>query len=100
MIHLSLPALGLVAVIAALWLATAIAATIRATRRAAVAEDLAERAAWLESLVEAAPAVAMSVAPDGTIDPPARLRDWLALPDRRTNLSDLTGENRGLIDED
>ena len=91
MITLSPMALGLIAVIAALWLAAAVAATVRATRRSAVAEELSGRAAWLEGLIEAAPAVPLSVAPDGTIDPPARLRDWLALPDRRIKLSDLTG---------
>ena len=49
MITLSLPALGLVAVVAALWLAAAVAATIRATRRAAAAELVSERVAWLEN---------------------------------------------------
>jgi len=100
MITLSPMALGLIAVIAALWLAAAVAATVRATRRSAVAEELSGRAAWLEGLIEAAPAVPLSVAPDGTIDPPARLRNWLALPDRRIKLSDLTGERSGLVADD
>ncbi len=40
--------------------------------------------------------MALSVAPDGTIDPPARLRDWLALPNRRTRLAYIGGEAFGL----
>jgi len=70
MIVLSPLTLGLVAVIAALWLAAAVAATIRANRHAAAAEGLVDRAAWLGGLVEAAPGVPLSVAPDGTIDLP------------------------------
>jgi signal transduction histidine kinase len=100
MIVLSPLMLGLVAVIAALWLAAAVAATIRANRIATAAEGLLERSAWLEGLIGAAPAVPLAVTPDGTIELPPRLADWLSLTRSVDRLAELTGEGSGLVAED
>lgn len=100
MIVVSSVTLGLIAVIAAVWLSGAVAATIRANRIAASAEHLLERAAWLDGLIQAAPAVALAVAPDGAVELPPRLADWLGLERKVTRLSELAGERDGLVAED
>jgi signal transduction histidine kinase len=100
MVVLSPLALGLIAVIAALWLAVAVAATIRGNRIAASAEGLIERANWLDRLIASAPAIPLSVAPDGSIELPPRLADWLGLTMNRLRLAALTDKDCGLAAEE
>src|SRR3546814_329306 len=58
------------------------------------------RAADLEAMLAAAPALAVVVGADGRIAPPERLTGWLGLTDRPRYLSELGTSETGLSDDD
>lgn len=67
--------------------------------RAAAAETL-EANARLHALVSGSPAQAMVVRADGRVEAPRRLADWLGLEQVPRELSELSGEDTGLIADD
>ncbi len=84
----------------ALWLALAVWAVwtgLKLRRTASFSTSQADR---LASLLESAPALPLMVKNDGRIEAPERLADWLGLAKVPNFLSDLTGHNVGLSDED
>ncbi|WOK37010.1 sensor histidine kinase [Sphingomonas sp. C3-2] len=89
-----------VGVVLALWLMLAgwaLYAGLGFRRRAARVERDVVR---LEELLEAAPAIPMLVRPDGRIDAPARLADWLGVARMPNYLGELAGIDSGLLESD
>ena len=66
-------------------------------RQSALVDGAASAGA--RALVEAAPALAMTVSADGRIDLPPRLSDWLGLSGEASYLADLSGDDAGLPPE-
>src|SRR6185295_13778195 len=67
------------ALLAGAWLAAAAWASVRAVRREAAARAVVEDNARLAALLQAGPAMPLTVAADGTISGPARLAGALGL---------------------
>lgn len=72
-------------------------AGLRLRAHAAHATATARR---LDALLRASPAQALVVRPDGTIEVPQRLGDWLGFEAAPRELRDLSGSDAGLIKED
>jgi len=84
----------------ALWLglsAWALGSGLAMRRRARQAE---KQAGQLGQLLDSAPALPMMVRPDGRIEAPERLADWLGLARIPDYLADLAGAETGLGEED
>src|SRR4051794_38980211 len=79
MVTLAPIAAALLALLAGAWLAAAIWASLRATRREAAAGEVAEANVRLAALLEAGPAMPLIVAADGAISGPDRLAGALGL---------------------
>ena len=77
--------------------ATMLFAGLRARGQAAAA--LAE-SGRLGGLIASAPALAMTVKPDGRVEMPRRLADWLGLPEPSRFLPELVGPDAGLQADD
>lgn len=90
----------LIGVFLALWLALAVWAIwsgLSLRKQAAFSTNQADR---LAALLESAPALPLMVKNDGRIEAPERLADWLGLAKIPNFLSDLSGHESGLSDDD
>ena len=93
-----LPLVG--GLVLALWLglaAWALASGLGMRRRARHADRQAER---LGQLLDSAPALPMMIRPDGRLEAPERLADWLGLKRIPNFLADLAGGDAGLSEQD
>ena len=100
MLTLSIGAAALAGVVLALWLgagAWAVITGLSLRKKAAFAETQADR---LAALLETAPALPVVVRPDGRVEAPARLGQWLGLPKTPTFIIDFAGRDVGLTDAD
>lgn len=100
MIALSPAMLAAAGALLAVWLAVAVFAVatgMRLRRRAHFQREQADR---LATLLQSAPAIPVLVRPDGKIEAPARLASWLGRDSVPAYLSELTGENGGLVPAD
>lgn len=87
-------------IVMAIWLglaAWAMGTGFAMRRRAAQSGFQADR---LQRLLDSAPALPMMVRPDGRIEAPERLADWLGLPRVPNFLADLTSSDGGLTEEE
>lgn len=95
---------GLVPVIAgivlAVWLGIAAWAVVTGLAMRRRARHAGIQANRLQQLLDSAPALPMMVRPDGRIEAPERLADWLGLARIPNFLADLTTPEGGLSDED
>ena len=87
-------------VIAALWVAFAAALAILAARRIRRAQSVLGASRTMRSLLDAAPARAMLINADGSVDADARLVQELGLPGTPRRLEDLGGSDSGLDRDD
>jgi len=87
-------------VIAALWVAFAAALAILAARRLRKAQSVLGAARTMRSLLEAAPARALLVHADGSVEADSKLVRELALPAAPQRLDDLAGQDHGFDRED
>ena len=87
-------------VIAALWLAIAAALAILAARRLRRAQAVLGTARTMRSLLDAAPARAMLVHQDGSVDIDEQMIRELGLQSEPRSLSDLAGEGYGFERDD
>ncbi len=83
-------------VIAALWMVIAALLAILAAKRLRKAQSVLGAVRTMRSLLDAAPARAALVYPDGKIEIDAQLVRELGLPDAPQRLSDLAGEQSGI----
>jgi signal transduction histidine kinase len=100
MLTLTNTATVLIGVFLALWLAIAVWAVwsgLKLRKQAAFSTNQADR---LAALLDSAPALPLMVRNDGRIEAPDRLADWLGLAKIPNFLSDLSGHESGLSDED
>jgi len=92
---------GLVPVIAgivlAVWLGIAAWAVVTGLAMRRRARHAGIQANRLQQLLDSAPALPMMVRPDGRIEAPERLADWLGLARIPNFLADLTTPDGGLI---
>ena len=87
-------------VIAALWVAFAAALAILAARRIRRAQSVLGASRTMRSLLDAAPARAMLINVDGSVDADTRLVQELGLPGAPKRLEDLGGSDSGLDRDD
>jgi signal transduction histidine kinase len=90
----------LIGVFLALWLAVAVWAVwtgLKLRKQAVFSTNQADR---LAALLESAPALPLMVKNDGRIEAPERLADWLGLAKIPNFLTDLSGHEAGLSNED
>lgn len=90
----------MIGVFLALWLALAVWAVwsgLKLRKQATFSTNQADR---LAALLDSAPALPLMVKNDGRIEAPERLADWLGLAKIPNFLSDLSGHESGLSDED
>jgi len=95
----SAPVLAIIA-LAVLWLALAIVLSIHAARRARIAAALVSAARSNAALLEISPARLVLVHPDGRIEIDAMLARDLGLHGAPSRLSDLVGNDVGVVRED
>ena len=86
----------LMAVVAGVWLALAVAATLIGARKAARADQALAEARAVADLLAGAPAVPLLVYPDDSVDADPRLAAWLALDKVPARLAELDGGERGI----
>jgi len=79
----------MMAVVAGVWLALAVAATLIGARKAAKADQALAEARAVSDLLAGAPAVPLLVYADDSIDADPRIAGWLALDKVPTRLGDL-----------
>ena len=89
-----------VIVIAAIWLVIAAALAILAAKRLRRAQSVLDGARKMRSLLEAAPARALVVYPDGKVELDGQLARELGLDAEIRKLSDLAGSGRGFEPDD
>ena len=89
MIELSRAELAVVALVCGAWLCAAVWAVLHGTRRAREARADRAAAAGAQALVEAGPAMALVVAPDGGVEGSLRLAGALGLPEMPQSWSEL-----------
>ncbi|MBB5687202.1 PAS domain-containing sensor histidine kinase [Sphingobium boeckii] len=95
------PLMPLVAgLVMAAWLGGAAWALVTGLRMRRGARILGTQAEKLQQLLDSAPALPMMVRPDGRIEAPERLADWLGLARMPNFLADLTGADKGLTEDD
>ena len=87
-------------VIAAMWVAFAAALAILSARRLRRAQSVLGAARTMRSLLDAAPARAVLVHPDGRIEADSKLARELGLPVVPEKLDELAGDDRGFDRED
>ena len=87
-------------VIAALWVVFAAALAILAAKRIRRAQSLLGATRTMRSLLDAAPARAMIIHADGTVDADARLVQELGLSGIPRRIEDLTGNDGGFEPDD
>ena len=87
-------------VIAAMWVAFAAALAILSARRLRRAQSVLGAARTMRSLLDAAPARAVLVHPDGRIEADSKLARELGLPAVPEKLDELAGDDRGFDRED
>lgn len=100
MTALSPVAMLMLGAVLALWLAAgvwAVQAGMKARRAGQFSREQADR---LANLLQSAPAIPILIRPDGRIEAPARLADWLGRTGVPTFVSELTGPEGGLVAED
>ena len=100
MVGLSPPVALAIGVLLALWLgaaAWALVTGLQLRRNATAAE---ERSRQLQALLSAAPALVVIVGPDGRIEAPERLADWLGLAEQPRDLDGFAQSGGGLSDAD
>src|SRR5690242_20230442 len=86
--------------LALLWLAIAIVVAVHAARRARVAAAIVGAARSNAALLEFSPARPVLVHPDGRIESDAMLARDMGLHSPPARLSDLVGNDSGLVPED
>lgn len=91
---------AVLAVIMVAWLAGAVWAVLTGWRLRARAAFHTSQADRLSLLLESAPALPIVVRPDGRIEAPQRICDWLGLRRVPNFLSDLSGDGAGLTRAD
>jgi len=96
----SAQAWGVIIVMAALWVIIAAALAILAARRLRRAQAVLGAARTMRSLLDAAPARALLVHPDGKVEADAQLVRDLGLPSPPQKLADLGGEKVGIDTDD
>lgn len=97
MISVTSITMAVLGAVLALWLAAAVWAVhsgLKARRAGRYSRQQADR---LASLLQSAPAIPILVRPDGKLETPARLADWLGRADVPLFVSELTGEGSGLV---
>src|SRR6185369_11223364 len=87
-------------VIAALWVAFAAALAILAARRLRRAQAVLGAARTMRSLLDAAPARALLVHPDGSIEADSKLVRELGLPSIPSRIEELASDGHGFDPED
>jgi hypothetical protein len=87
-------------VVLALWLGAAAWAVVTGLAMRRRAREAGMQANRLQQLLDSAPALPMMVRPDGRIEAPERLADWLGLARMPNFLADLTTPEGGLSEED
>jgi len=87
-------------VLAALWIAVAVAVSIAAARRVRRASAVLASAHSMASLLDVAPARPLLVHPDGRIEIDPRLLRELGLDHTPARLTDLAGDNTGIESDD
>jgi hypothetical protein len=100
MLTLSTGGAVLVGVVMALWLmaaAWAVITGLRLRNRATFADSQADR---LAALLDTAPALPVAVKPDGRVEAPDRLGQWLGLPKTPGFIVDFSGKAGGLTAAD
>lgn len=85
-----------IAVVAGVWLAIAVAATLIGARKAAKGEAALREARAVSDLLAGAPAVPLLVYADDSLDADPRIAAWLALDAVPTCLSELDGGENGI----
>ena len=93
-------AAGVIIVIAALWVALGVALAILAARRLRRAQAVLGAARTLRSLLDAAPARAMLVHPDGRVEADTLLVRELGFQDPPQRLGDLAADDHGFHRDD
>lgn len=91
---------AVVGAVLTLWLvaaAWAVVSGIHMRRRAVFASDQADR---LAALLDSAPALPLVVRPDGRVEAPSRLADWLGLQRVPIFLADFAAKDAGMTQED
>lgn len=100
MVTISTGAAVLIAVVLALWLVAAgwaVVTGLQLRRRADFSTKQADR---LAALLDTAPALPVVVRPDGRVEAPERLRQWLGLAKTPGFIVDFTGRQAGLTQAD
>ena len=90
----------IIAALAVLWLAVAVALSLAAARRFALAEQVLSAARANAKLLDISPARALLVRSDGRIETDPHLLRELGLKSSPRRLSDLHGDGTGLVAED
>ena len=88
------------AVLAALWILIAAALSVLAARRLRDASRIVSAARLLQNLVELSPARPLVVRSDGGIEADSRLLREIGIAKPPRSLSDLAGNDHGLVAED
>ena len=89
-----------IGVLLALWLGAAAWALWTGLRLRGRAHQAEERARRLQALLASAPALVVIVHPDGGIEAPERMTDWLGLSDHPATLDALSGDGSGVSPDD
>ncbi|HWI85113.1 MAG TPA: ATP-binding protein [Sphingomonas sp.] len=89
----------LFAIVAGVWLALAVAATLIGARMSVRGKQALQEARAVSDLLAGAPAVPMLVYPDDSVDADPRIAAWLALDKVPTRLAELDGDGRGIGSE-
>lgn len=100
MLTLSTGAAVLIGIVMALWLiaaAWAVVTGLQLRNRATFADSQADR---LAALLDTAPALPVAVKPDGRVEAPDRLGQWLGLPKTPGFIVDFSGKAGGLTTAD
>src|SRR5437763_17210191 len=92
--------LGIVIALALLWMGIAAAIAFVAARRLALAQQVLVAARSNATLLELTPARPLAVRVDGRIDTDAQLIRELGLDSRPTRLSELAGNDSGIVADD
>ncbi len=102
MIQFSTTTAALAAIVLALWLAAAVAATALAMRRSAAARQALREAEQLREILAGAPALSIHIGEDGRIEGDARLANWLGLERPPETIEALggSGEDGGIATDD
>jgi signal transduction histidine kinase len=100
MIPLSTLSMAVIGAVLAIWLGGAVWAISTGVKARRAGVSAARQADRLANLLQSAPAIPVLIRPDGRLEAPARLGDWLGRSSAPGFASELTGEGGGLVRDD